>query len=88
MVVPLDGGSEWGSGVGVGVLPGEPERGEFLDNLGVFGPAGWDLLGQGVAAPEPADPVGELGPERTLRAGPAPEGGWAVDAELPTEVRR
>jgi signal transduction histidine kinase len=24
----------------------------------------------------------------TLRAGPAPEGGWAVDAELPTEVRR
>jgi signal transduction histidine kinase len=23
----------------------------------------------------------------TLRAGPAPEGGWAVDAELPTEVR-
>jgi signal transduction histidine kinase len=22
----------------------------------------------------------------TLRAGPAPEGGWAVDAELPTEV--
>ncbi|MGH8971418.1 MAG: sensor histidine kinase, partial [Actinomycetes bacterium] len=24
----------------------------------------------------------------TLRAGPAPGGGWAVDAELPTEVRR
>jgi len=24
----------------------------------------------------------------TLRAGPAPEGGWAVDAELPTVVRR
>src|SRR3954468_24648538 len=24
----------------------------------------------------------------TLRAGPAPEGGWAVEAELPTEVRR
>ena len=24
----------------------------------------------------------------TLRAGPAPEGGWTVDAELPTEVRR
>lgn len=24
----------------------------------------------------------------TLRAGPAPEGGWAVDAELPTQVRR
>ncbi len=24
----------------------------------------------------------------TMRAGPAPEGGWAVDAELPTEVRR
>ena len=24
----------------------------------------------------------------TLVAGPAPEGGWAVDAELPTEVRR
>lgn len=24
----------------------------------------------------------------TLRAGPEPEGGWAVDAELPTEVRR
>ena len=24
----------------------------------------------------------------TLLAGPAPEGGWAVDAELPTEVRR
>lgn len=24
----------------------------------------------------------------TLRAGPAPDGGWAVDAELPTEVRR
>ncbi len=24
----------------------------------------------------------------TLHAGPAPEGGWAVDAELPTEVRR
>jgi signal transduction histidine kinase len=24
----------------------------------------------------------------TLRAGPAPEGGWAVDAELPTKVRR
>jgi len=24
----------------------------------------------------------------TLRAGPAPEGGWAVDAELPTEVGR
>ncbi|GAA3030948.1 sensor histidine kinase [Actinokineospora globicatena] len=24
----------------------------------------------------------------TLRAGPAPEGGWAVDAELPTEVPR
>lgn len=24
----------------------------------------------------------------TLRAGPVPEGGWAVDAELPTEVRR
>jgi signal transduction histidine kinase len=24
----------------------------------------------------------------TLRAGPAPEGGWAVDAELPTHVRR
>ena len=24
----------------------------------------------------------------TLQAGPAPEGGWAVDAELPTEVRR
>jgi signal transduction histidine kinase len=24
----------------------------------------------------------------TLRAGPAPEGGWAVDAELPMEVRR
>jgi signal transduction histidine kinase len=24
----------------------------------------------------------------TLRAGPAPEGGWAVDAELPTEVAR
>ncbi len=24
----------------------------------------------------------------TLRAGPAPEGGWAVDAELPTGVRR
>lgn len=23
-----------------------------------------------------------------LRAGPAPEGGWAVDAELPTDVRR
>ena len=24
----------------------------------------------------------------TLRAGPAPEGGWAVDAELPTEIGR
>jgi signal transduction histidine kinase len=24
----------------------------------------------------------------TLRAGPAPEGGWAVDAELPTQVHR
>ena len=24
----------------------------------------------------------------TLRAGPTPEGGWTVDAELPTEVRR
>ncbi|OKH98923.1 two-component sensor histidine kinase [Streptomyces sp. CB02923] len=24
----------------------------------------------------------------TLRAGPAPEGGWTVDAELPTKVRR
>ncbi|MFH8617722.1 sensor histidine kinase [Streptomyces sp. NPDC017979] len=24
----------------------------------------------------------------TLRAGPAPEGGWAVDAEMPTEARR
>ncbi|MEV7375269.1 sensor histidine kinase [Streptomyces sp. NPDC090301] len=24
----------------------------------------------------------------TLRAGPAPEGGWTVDAELPTEARR
>jgi signal transduction histidine kinase len=24
----------------------------------------------------------------TLRAGPAPEGGWTVDAELPMEVRR
>jgi signal transduction histidine kinase len=24
----------------------------------------------------------------TLRAGPAPEGGWTVDAVLPTEVRR
>jgi signal transduction histidine kinase len=24
----------------------------------------------------------------TLRAGPAPEGGWAVDADLPTKVRR
>jgi len=24
----------------------------------------------------------------TLRAGPAPEGGWAVDAELPTEIPR
>ncbi len=24
----------------------------------------------------------------TLRAGPAPEGGWTVDAELPTEIRR
>src|SRR4029079_13933941 len=24
----------------------------------------------------------------TLRAGPAPGGGWAVDAELPTEVAR
>ena len=24
----------------------------------------------------------------TLRAGPAPEGGWAVDAELPTEIDR
>ena len=24
----------------------------------------------------------------TLRAGPAPEGGWTVDAELPTEVGR
>ncbi len=24
----------------------------------------------------------------TLRAGPVPEGGWAVDAELPTEIRR
>jgi signal transduction histidine kinase len=24
----------------------------------------------------------------TLRAGPAPEGGWTVDADLPTEVRR
>jgi len=24
----------------------------------------------------------------TLRAGPSPEGGWAVDAELPTDVRR
>ena len=24
----------------------------------------------------------------TLRAGPAPGGGWAIDAELPTEVRR
>jgi signal transduction histidine kinase len=24
----------------------------------------------------------------TLRAGPTPGGGWAVDAELPTEVRR
>jgi signal transduction histidine kinase len=24
----------------------------------------------------------------TLRAGPMPGGGWAVDAELPTEVRR
>ncbi len=24
----------------------------------------------------------------TLHAGPAPEGGWAVDAELPTQVRR
>ena len=24
----------------------------------------------------------------TMSAGPAPAGGWAVDAELPTEVRR
>lgn len=24
----------------------------------------------------------------TLRAGPAPEGGWTVDAEMPTKVRR
>jgi signal transduction histidine kinase len=24
----------------------------------------------------------------TLRAGPAPEGGWAVDAELPMEMPR
>ncbi len=24
----------------------------------------------------------------TLRAGPTPEGGWAVDAELPTEMLR
>ena len=24
----------------------------------------------------------------TLRAGPAPEGGWTVDADLPTEVGR
>jgi signal transduction histidine kinase len=24
----------------------------------------------------------------TLRAGPTPEGGWTVDAELPTEVGR
>ena len=24
----------------------------------------------------------------TLHAGPAPEGGWTVEAELPTEVRR
>jgi signal transduction histidine kinase len=24
----------------------------------------------------------------TLRAGPAPGGGWTVDAELPTEVGR
>ena len=24
----------------------------------------------------------------TLRAGPAPGGGWAVDAELPTEIPR
>lgn len=47
-------------------------------------------------APRPASPgFGLLGmTERvkllggTLHAGPAPEGGWAVEADLPTEVRR
>jgi hypothetical protein len=68
-----------GAAVFVGVLPGQPEFGEFFDEFGMVSPAWRDLAGEWVAAADPVDPVGELTPEfrGAVRAdgAPAPGGG-------------
>jgi hypothetical protein len=62
-VLPIGGRGQWCGVVFVGVLPGEPKRGEFFDHLRVFGPARRDLSGQRVSASDPAHPGRELTPE-------------------------
>ena len=79
-IVPVGGRGEAGVAVLVGRLPGEPERRDLFDDLGVVAPADRDLARQGVPAPDPVDPTGELCPELLCRprteVAPAPGRRW------------